>query len=69
MLLVQLHQRYFGFLEVHSMLVVRVAADGRICAFEERWNGAPLLGPQPLLQWVRRVNGLTSAMLTPILIR
>ena len=29
----------------------------------------PLLGPQPVLQRVRRINGLASAMLTPLLIR
>ena len=72
---IQLHQRYFAGarflpmqgLEVHSTLIVRVASDGRICAFEERWNGAPLFSLSPF-RFARRVNGLISAMLTPLLV-
>lgn len=67
-----LHQRYFAGrlpgLEVRSTLVVRTAPDGRVCELEERWNGAPLLWWPPF-QWVRRVNGMLSSLLTPMLLR
>ena len=68
-----LHQRYAagsallpsGFV-VKSTCVVRTASDGRIASIEERWNGAPLLD-YSAFRWVRRANGLVSAILTPIL--
>ena len=67
-----LHQRYLrGFtmlpngFEMRSVLVVRTSpADGRICALEERWNGAPLIWFSPF-RFVRRVNGIISSLLTP----
>ena len=67
-----LHQRYAagsallpaGFV-VKSTCVVRTASDGRIASIEERWNGAPLLD-YSAFRWVRRANGLVSAILTPI---
>ena len=67
-----LHQRYAagsallpsGFV-VKSTCVVRTASDGRIASIEERWNGAPLLD-YSAFRWVRRANGLLSAILTPI---
>ena len=67
-----LYQRYLrGFtllpngFEIKSVLVVRTSpADGRICALEERWNGAPLLWYSPF-RFVRRVNGIISSLLTP----
>ena len=64
-----LHSRYLRgtmlpSFEVRSILVVRTGADGRICAFEERWNGAPLL-QLSAFRWVRRVNGVVSSLLTP----
>ena len=66
-----LHQRYAagsallpsGFV-VKSTCVVRTASDGRIASIEERWNGAPLLD-YSAFRWVRRANGLLSAILTP----
>ena len=72
-----LHQRYFrgnklltllmpdGFV-LRSVLVVqtREADGGRICAIEERWNGAPLLSFSAF-RFVRRVNGVVSSLLTP----
>ena len=68
-----LHQRYFagstllkGGLEVRSTLVVRLAPDGRVSTLEERWNDEPLLSWAPF-RWVRRVNGILSATLTPLL--
>ena len=62
---VLLHQRYFGFLEVHSVQCVTLAADGRIRRFEERWNCAPLTqlalpGAYDLARASRRLNGLVS---------
>ena len=53
-----------GFV-VKSTCVVRTASDGRIASIEERWNGAPLLD-YSAFRWVRRANGLVSAILTPI---
>ena len=67
---VYLHQRYFASriwprgLEVRSTLLVRTDG-GRIASLEERWNGAPLLD-YSAFRWVRRANGLVSAILTPI---
>jgi len=63
-----LRQRYFGYLEVQSTLHVHTAADGRINRFEERWNGAPLLEGAPF-RWSRRLNGVLSSALTPLLIK
>ena len=67
---VHLHQRYsiLASFNVRSVLVVRQAADGCICELEERWNGAPLLS-FPAFRWVRRVNGMLSSLLTPLLVR
>ena len=67
-LLVHLHQRYFGFLVVRSALCVKLSADGRVAELEERWNGAPLLWWSPF-RWTRRVNGMLSSLLTPLLLR
>ena len=64
---VQLHQRYFGRLALHSELLVHTAPDGRICAFEERWNGVELLKAAPF-RWARRWNGIASAALTPLFV-
>ena len=68
---VYLHQRYklmsSGF-TIRSTLVVQTTADGRICNLEERWNGSPLL-QFPAFRWVRRVNGIISSVLTPLVIR
>ena len=71
-----LHQRYFRNtmllprgLEVRSVLVVHTDVDtGRVRAFEERWNGAPLLQWVPF-RWVRRINGMLSSLVTPYIAR
>ena len=67
-----LHQRYFAGrlpgLELRSTLVVRTAPDGRVCELEERWNGASLLSWPPF-RFSRRVNGVLSSLLTPLLLR
>jgi hypothetical protein len=68
-----LHQRYFkgayySGLVVRSTLVVRTDNAGRICAVEERWNGAPPL-QFSAFRFARRVNGMLSAMLTPYVSR
>jgi len=63
-----LRQRYAGFLEVSSTLLIHTAADGRISRFEERWNGAPLLKAAPF-RWSRRFNGRLSSFLTPLLVK
>ena len=68
-----LHQRYFNGayysgLVVRSTLVVRTDNAGRICAVEERWNGAPLLRFSAF-RFARRVNGMLSALLTPYVSR
>ena len=67
-----LHQRYFAGrlpgLELRSTLVVRTAPDGRVCELEERWNGASLLW-WPQFRFSRRVNGMLSSLLTPLLLR
>ena len=63
---VTLHQRYFGFLEVRSTLHVHFEESGRMCSIEERWNAVPLLRPA---NPVRRLNGVLSSVLTPIVIR
>ncbi|GMI24793.1 hypothetical protein TeGR_g6047 [Tetraparma gracilis] len=60
-----LNQRYFGFLSVASVLRVDTGPDGLVTAIEERWNGRPLLP----LSWCRRVNGVASCLLTPIVAR
>jgi hypothetical protein len=70
---IHLHQRYFGSawfkgLEVRSTLVLRRCPDGQIGSLEERWNGAPLL-QFAAFRWVRRINGVISTMLTPLLLR
>ena len=68
-----LHQRYFAGklmtngVEVRSTLVVRVAPDGRVQDIEERWNGEPLLW-WPTFRWARRVNGMISSLVTPLLL-
>lgn len=49
--------RYFGSLEVKSVLVVGVDKDGRITTLEDRLNGAPLL-EFSAFRFVRRVNGV-----------
>ena len=69
----ELNQRYFGFLRVKSALHVHYTAaeEGgalEIVRFEERWNGVPLLWAAPFVA-SRRINGLlsfraTSAVLT-----
>ena len=61
-----LHQRYLGFLEVRSTLHLHTAPDGRISRIEERWNGVPLVSAPPFV-WSRRLNGMLSSALTPIL--
>eukprot|EP00802_Teleaulax_amphioxeia_P026415 Tamp_27482.p1 GENE.Tamp_27482~~Tamp_27482.p1 ORF type:complete len:191 (+),score=34.39 Tamp_27482:116-688(+) len=62
---VLLHQQYLGFIELESELLVRTAPDGRISAFEERWNRVPLLEAAPF-RFARRLNGLISYALTPL---
>lgn len=63
-----LHQRYFGWLTVRSVLVVQSnTSDGRINHIEERWNGAPLL-TFSAFRFVRRVNGIVSAVITARLV-
>ncbi|KAJ1495197.1 hypothetical protein T484DRAFT_2157311 [Baffinella frigidus] len=62
-----LRQRYVGFLQVDSTLHIHTAADGRISRFEERWNGTPLWKAAPF-RWSRRLNGLLSSALTPLLV-
>ena len=69
-----LHQRYCGGtillpsgFTVRSVLVVHTSAvDGRICSLEERWNGSELLPFAPF-RFSRRVNGIISCVLTPLL--
>lgn len=70
---VQLHQHYFSStwwrgLEVRSTLLIKHAPDGRVCELEERWNDAPLLHWRPF-SWARRINGMASGLLTPLLLR
>ena len=67
-----LHQRYAAGTRCcppassKSTCVVRTASDAaNIASIEERWNGAPLLD-YSAFRWVRRANGLVSAILTPI---
>ena len=74
LVLVHLHQRYFASawwrrgLEVKSTLLVTSDSSGRVCQIEERWNGAPLHA-LPVFRWVRRLNGIASGLLTPLLLR
>ena len=65
-----LHQRYsiLTSFTIRSVLVVRTDDTGRVSELEERWNGAPLIG-FPAFRWVRRVNGVVSSLLTPIILR
>ena len=67
-----LHQKYkLGSMlefELRSILIVRTDDTGRIAAMEERWNGAPLLG-FAAFRFSRRVNGVLSAILTPVVAR
>ena len=72
---VHLHQRYFegswlkpSGIDVRSLLIVRIADDGRVWSIEEQWNHAPLFEWSPF-RWTRRINGLLSSFLTPLLIR
>ena len=72
---VDLHQRYFscallpsGLVVRSTLLVRRRAADGLVCELEERWNGALLFG-WVAFRWARRVNGMLSSLLTPLLLR
>ena len=64
---IHLRNRYFGLLDVSSCVDVRTAADGRICEITERWNGAPLL-EWPAFRFSRRLNGMISALLTPLMV-
>jgi hypothetical protein len=66
---VHLHQRYsiITSFTVKSVLVVRTDASGRLSELEERWNGAPLLD-FAAFRWVRRVNGVISSLLTPMIL-
>ena len=69
-----LHSNYFkdSFvfgskgLTVRSVLVVRTKPDGTVCALEERWNGKELMPFAPF-RFSRRVNGIISCVLTPLL--
>ena len=66
---VWLDQHYFGVLRVRGTVVVDVrTASGRIARFEERWNAAPLWDIAPL-RWTRRLNGVLSGTLTPLVVR
>jgi len=67
-ILVELHQRYFGALQVRSYAVVETGMDGLIKRVEERWNGVPILEFEPF-PTVRRLNGLFSYALTSTFIR
>jgi hypothetical protein len=51
---------------VRSELHVQLDDAGLICAFEERWNGRPLLegGVFEALRAARRVNGVLSYAVT-----
>ena len=62
-----LHQRYsiIRSFTIKSVLVVRMDSDGRVCELEERWNGAKLLD-FAAFRFSRRVNGILSALLTPV---
>ena len=46
--------------------VVRTKPDGTVCALEERWNGKELMPFAPF-RFSRRVNGIISCVLTPLL--
>ena len=61
-----LHQRYFSSLVVRSELHVQLNDSGLICAFEERWNGRPLLegGIFDAMRAARRLNGVLSFAVT-----
>ncbi|KAK3277411.1 hypothetical protein CYMTET_14574 [Cymbomonas tetramitiformis] len=63
-----LHQRYFGGLEVRGTVLVQLNDEGLITRFEERWNAAPLLDSSPV-RWSRRLNGMVSSIVTPIIVR
>ena len=66
---VRLHQRYFGWLNVRSTLIVKLGEDGLTCeAFEERWNDLPLIAWEAA-RLSRRMNGILSSVLTPVFIR
>ena len=62
-----LHRRYFGSVELHTMVIVQTGADGRVNYLEERWNQAPLLDVAPV-RWSRRLNGIVSRYVTPHLV-
>mmetsp|Transcript_9069 Transcript_9069/g.11152 ORF Transcript_9069/g.11152 Transcript_9069/m.11152 type:complete len:203 (-) Transcript_9069:278-886(-) len=63
MVVLELRQRYFGWLVVESLVVVEAGQDGLIRRVEERWNGAPLLMMFPF-SIMRRGNGLVSYFVT-----
>ena len=63
-----LDQHYFGALRVRGTILVDIRAGGEISRFEERWNAAPLLDIPPF-GWARRLNGILSGILTPLVIR
>ena len=61
-----LHQRYFGCLEVVSVVDVEVGvSDGKVKRIEERWNNIALFKGTPAIVG-RRFNGILSGILTPL---
>ena len=69
-MLVRLHQRYFGWLVVRSVLHVQ-REGALISKIEERWKGVPLVSfpelPLDFPSFCRRLNGLVSYQLTRLL--
>jgi hypothetical protein len=67
---VRLHQRYFGWLVVRSVLHVQ-QEDSLIARIEERWKGVPLVAfpelPVDFPSFCRRLNGIVSYQLTRLL--
>ena len=49
-----------------SKVVAEHDAEGRIVQLEDRWKGLPLLDSPPFT-WARRLNGVMSFWLTPLL--
>jgi hypothetical protein len=65
-----LWQRYTIFegspIDLYSRIVVQHDAQGRIVSMEDRWKGKPLLPDTPF-GWTRRLNGVLSFYITPLL--
>ena len=66
---VHLWQRYTigpKEIDLFSKVVAEHDAEGRIVQLEDRWKGLPLLDSPPFT-WARRLNGVMSFWLTPLL--